>query len=307
MSEWDWLKGKLSDLMQVSNDLTAASDVYSPARAWSPLKLILLLYYVDVYTRIIPRWFDNMFYLDLLAGAGIDNIEETGDKVVGSPIVASTFSRNQFSKLFLMELDTDRASALALRMRRILASDKFEVLQGDANVRVDDVLDHLRKRRSHYLAFIDCQGLDIWWETMEKLLQLPGDVIFVHQTAEISRVCGKAKQSPSDAECLGRFYSTDTANVLLSQKADRDTLCASYEENLRSQRGITIPIRIRSDSYHYDVIFATRATRGGSPWLKAVRTAKEKVEGFTGEAVKIALDVLAGRSKEITWFFEKKP
>jgi len=300
VNEWDWLKSKLSDLMQVSNDLITASNIYSPARAWTPLKLILLLYYIDVYTRIIPRYFDNMFYLDLLAGAGIDEIKETGDKVAGSPVVASTFARKPFSKLFLMEMDRDRASALELRMRRILAGDKFEVLEGDANARIDDVLDHLRKQGSHYLAFVDCQGLDIWWDTMEKLLGLQGDIVFVHQTAEINRVCGRAKQSPGDAECLNRFYGTD-----VWEKADRDTLCAAYELNLRKRRGITIPIKIKSDSFHYDVVFATKVTRRGSPWLNAVYTAKEKVERFTGNAVKIALDILAGRSKEITWFFEK--
>lgn len=301
VSEWDWLKGKLNDLMQVSNNLVAASNIYSPARTWTPLKLILLLYYVDVYTKIIPRYFDNMYYLDLLAGAGIDEIEETGDKVAGSPVVASEFSRSPFSKLFLMEMDSDRASALELRMQRILARDKFEVLEGDANTRVDDVLAHLRKRRSHYLAFIDCQGLDILWETMEKLLQLSGDIVFVHQTAEINRVCGKAKQSQGDAECLNRFYGSATW-----EKADKDSLCAAYELNLKKYRGVTIPIKIKSNGFHYDVVFATRVTHGGSPWLSAVYTAKEKVERFTGNAVKIALDVLTGRSMEITWFFEKK-
>ena len=300
VSEWDWLKSKLSNLMHVSNDLVTASNIYSPARTWTPLKLILLLYYVDVYTRIIPKYFDNMYYLDLLAGAGIDEIEETGDKVAGSPIVAAMFGRNPFNKLFLMEMNRGRASALELRMRRILAGDRFEVLEGDANARVDDVLDHLRNRGSHYLAFIDCQGLDIWWDTMEKLLRLQGDIVFVHQTAEIRRVCGRAKQSQADAECLSRFYGTDAW-----EKANRDTLCAVYELNLRSRRGITIPIKIKGDSYDYDVVLATRVTRGGSPWLNAVYTAKEKVERFTGKAVEIALDILTGRSKEITWFFEE--
>jgi len=300
VSEWDWLKNKLSSLMQVSNNLTTASNVYSPARAWTPLKLILLMYYVDVYTRIIPRYFDNMFYLDLLAGAGIDEIKETGDKVAGSPIVVATFSRSPFRKLFLMEMDDDRASALELRMSHILAGDKFEVLKGDANVRVDDVLDHLRNKGSHYLAFVDCQGLDIWWDTMEKLLRLRGDIVFVHQTAEINRVCGRAKQSQADAECLSKFYGTAQHDW----EKDRDTLCAAYEQNLRRRRGITISIKIKSDSFHYDVIFATRVTRGGSPWLNAVYTAKEKVESFTGNAVKIALDILTGRSTEITWFFQ---
>jgi len=245
-----------------------------------------------------------MFYLDLLAGAGIDEIKETGVKVTGSPVVAATFSYSPFSKLFLMEMNDDRASALDLRMRRILPLDMFEVLKGDANVRVDDVLHHLRDKSSHYLAFVDCQGLDIWWPTMETLLQLPGDIVFVHQTAEINRVCGKAKNSQTDAECLNRFYGTSRTPRDWG-KEDRDTLCARYEQNLKMRRDITIPIKIKSNGFHYDVIFATKKTKGGSPWLKAVFTAKEKIEKFTGNAVEIALDILTGRSTEITWFFEK--
>jgi len=305
VSEFDWLKSKLDRLMQVGKDLVTTSNVYSPGRTWTPLKLILLSYYVDVYTKIIPKYFDNMFYLDLLAGAGIDEIKETRDKVTGSPIIAATFSHSPFSKLFLIEMDDDRASALESRMRRILTADKFEVLTGDANVRVDDLLHHLRNKRSHYLAFVDCQGLDIWWNTMEKLLQFPGDIVFVHQTAEINRVCGKAKQSQADAECLNRFYGTSCTPHDWG-KEDRESLCARYEEDLKRKRDMTIPIKIKSNSFHYDVIFATKKTKGGSPWLNAVYTAKQKVEKFTGKAVNNALDILAGRSTEITWFFEER-
>ena len=49
----------------------------------------------------------------------------------------------------------------------------------------------------NHFCFIDCEGLDVEWSTLETLLSNRGDILLVFQTAEINRVFGKGKSKES--------------------------------------------------------------------------------------------------------------
>ena len=250
-----------------------------------------------------------MYYVDLLADSGINKIEK--DLVLGSPIIASNFAYSPFDKLLLVELDQKRAGALELRLKRI--NMQSEIFVGNCNDKIDDLLEHL-PFGSHYLAFIDCEGLEVKWETMEKLLNRPGDVIFTFQTQEIRRTWGNAmsKKSPMSkvaSEKLLDFYGDDTWKTATSEK----DLLEYYKKKISNvkilqtdaSRTLIKDVNVESQrgGFHYNLIFATRETKTGSPWFESVvGSIKKRTEKNTGKFVKLALDILSGRSTNLEVF-----
>lgn len=302
--EKSWLEEKLDSLSKEAEKLSNLHEgVYYDVGAWAPLKLIVLLLYLDVYTKIIPKQipkhFDSMAYLDLLAGPGINRIRDTGHRIIGSPLIAATASHRPFTKLLLVEGKPERSKALEDRLKTEIDENRFEVYRENCNVAVDKIVEeHLKKGRPHYLAFIDCQGLDVDWATMEKILKYPGDLIFTFQTAMIDRA-----QDHSDR--LNKFYGDDSWKTAKS----RDDFLRCYEDKLREYRDIVINIRIkekRRGGFYYHLIFATRKTKGGNPWLQAVDLIKNRIENHTGDAVKYAFDVLSGDATKLDWFIPEE-
>ena len=56
----------------------------------------------------------------------------------------------------------------------------------------------------------------------------------------------------------------------------------------------------RGGGYFYDLIFAARETKGGSPWFDSVLPRlKEGLERETASTVKVALDIVSGRATTI--------
>lgn len=301
--EKSWLEEKLDSLSKEAEELSNLYEgVYYDVGAWAPLKLIVLLFYLDVYTKIIPKQipkhFDSMVYVDLLAGPGINRIRDTGHRIIGSPLIAATAAHRPFTKLFLVEGKPERSKALGDRLKTEIDKNRFEVYHENCNVAVDKIVEeHLKKGRPHYLAFIDCQGLDVDWATMEKILKYPGDLIFTFQTALIVRT----RDYP---DRLNKFYGDDSWKTAKSG----DDFLRCYEDKLREYRDIVINIRIkekRRGGFYYHLIFATRKTKGGNPWLQAVDLIKNRIENHTGDAVKYAFDVLSGDATKLDWFISE--
>ena len=81
----EWLKKWMKKLEitnskfgpQISRIISISPEVYNEFREWTPLKLILLNYSLDVCTTIIKNtsFFEEMYYIDLFAGSGINKIK----------------------------------------------------------------------------------------------------------------------------------------------------------------------------------------------------------------------------------------
>ncbi len=80
-----------------------------------------------------------------------------------------------------------------------------------------------------------------------------------------------------------------------------------YSDKLKKYRELVIPISIKGKgSFRYSLLFASRKTRAGSPWIKAVEYIKEKVENCKYKYVLGILDLLTGRGKDITDYFPER-
>lgn len=300
---FEWLKGKISPLLDISEELKSINpDVYYETGEWSIVKLIALAYFVDIYTTIISRqpFFDKMRYVELLSGAGLCKIKDTGDIIAGSALIAAKMCRRPFDEYVFVESDAQRAEALENRMRSVAAN--VRVIRGDCNVVVRDIVVRFEDK-DHYLAFVDCEGLDVYWETVYTLLSKPGDLIFNLQSQNVARVVGLAKSgNQSAANNLSRFYGDDRWQDL----SGPDELLESYKEKLREDTNrkqvISLPVR-GPGSYRYDLILATRRTRGGNPWIRPMEDLSESMSQYGPDFVKMALDILTGRRTTLDSFF----
>jgi len=305
IDEYEWLKPRVKKLAENAEPLkTIHPNVFYEAGEWSIIKLLALLRFVDIYTKIIKaprqrRFFQNMYYIDLLAGSGLCRIGKKGDIIVGSALIACTLCYHPFDKYFLVEKNAEKAEALKARIETI--TPNFKLLNCDCNDRIDEIMDEIGVR-DHYLAFVDCEGLDVSWSTMQSLFAKNGDVLLNFQTQSIwrqpNKVRNRSRGWKKTLETLNRFFGDDGWKDC--KKADDLLKC--YMDKIRNEttRKIVLPLPVKgSGSYRYDIILATRRTKGGNPWIKSMEKLQEIMGGYRPEIVKRTLDILMHRQETL--------
>ena len=94
--------------------------------------------YIDAFTTSMKgkKW-SGLCYIDLFAGAGIERLKMSKELDWGSPLIAA-YARRPFDRLHLC--DKKKRVCTALKSRIANVRPDSQVLQGDANQRVHDVV-----------------------------------------------------------------------------------------------------------------------------------------------------------------------
>jgi three-Cys-motif partner protein len=280
-------------------------DVVNDFGAWSALKLIVHATTVNMYTTVISSHRDDWFYVDALAGSGVSVHDGEGKCFHGSPVLAARDATEQFTKMYFIEQDDEKAQALRERLNAIfngethLDAEKpecgFEVVQGDAN----DELEYVRQDMwrvaerggkdayFNYLSFIDNQGLDVEWEGIEHITPTPhGDLLVNFPSKSITRPAN----SVDHEESMNDFYGSE----IWTKDRSRDALLDAYCTRLT---GVSRPTHVVTNvhsgkkDYHYDLIYATKEDAAYTEAIEYVRDFVEKVDG---EDVEQVLDIVDG-------------
>lgn len=140
---------------------------------WSKDKHYFLLNYIGIFTAAMRnKW--ELHYIDLFAGAGIERIRKKGRLEWGSPMIAAQ-SRFKFARLHLCEKDVEKYEALKKRVAPLCPN--AQILQGDANKEVHNIIKEIPSQGTLSLAFIDPYGLHIDFDTLCILKQHKVDFI----------------------------------------------------------------------------------------------------------------------------------
>lgn len=126
---------KFNSQIQVDSDGLFTPDV----REWSLEKYKLVGSYCDIFTTGMKNKWDQLIYIDLFAGAGYAKIEETGKIFRNSALLAMSIPV-PFTKYILCEQDPERFAALSERVKRDFSHLNCELIQGDSNKNIDQVL-----------------------------------------------------------------------------------------------------------------------------------------------------------------------
>jgi len=309
VDKYGWLKPRVRRLVELAEPHKSIyPETFYETKPWSIIKLLALLRFVDIYTKIIKapkqrKIFKRMYYIDLLAGSGLCRIGPKRDIIAGSALIACKQCYHPFDKYFLVEKSKQKADALEARIATVTSD--FEVFQCDCNDCIKEIMEVIDEG-DHYLAFVDCEGLDVSWSTMESLFDRNGDVLFNFQTQSIwrepSKVKNRSRGWKATSKRLNWFFGDDK----WKDCEEADELLNCYIEKIRNEttRKIVLPLPVKgSRSYRYDIILATRVTRGGSPWIKPMEQLQEIMGGYRPGIVKQTLDILMKRQLSLNQVF----
>ncbi len=276
---------------------------------WAFDKLVLLSHYIRIYTSIIKSrpWVKNMVYIDLFAGPGFNVIKGYNEVVPGSPLLAYLMPREgkEFDSMLLFEEDETRAKTL----RQILPEAQVYSIDSNSSEATKAIQAELDKPKSHFLAFIDPEGTECHWSTMELLLKRKGDLIINCQYNSAARNVGtyrghcdnKTKQAIERR--LSRYFGSDAWKQ--SKGGHEGELERSlkdlYIRKLKEHREKIVETCTGQDKggYKYAILVATKKTRGDSPWLSAIEDARDRIERISHSQLEEWIDFYRGRRESV--------
>ena len=306
-TEWlnEHLK-KISDLGQKINDAHPTTDYASH----TALKIIAVRFVSDIFTKVAsdPRrkieGFDGAVYIDLFAGTGLVKVTDTGYVVAGSAPCAVTTEKG-FRYSILVEKDKDRCKYLEERMLKIIRRDDFEVINGDSNEIIQEVIEKIKSKFKNpiILVFVDPEGMEIKFETVKALSDNFQSCDFLINVNEqgVLRVAGKARKGITNIiASLEGYFNKPEQDIQhgLAQGKTAQEQYANQVNELGRTIGVNIKIRESSNSIAYHLLSYTRLTSGGSNYSRRpLESLKQRIEVFTERDVKSVLEQIHGGTK----------
>lgn len=239
--------------------------------SWSIAKHHFLRRYVDAFMTAMrgKRW-SGLHYIDLFASAGVERIRDTNQLEWGSALIAAQ-SPHPFSRLHFCELDRDRYQALHARLARLSHPQEPQIIQGDANVAVTQVVNALPPRTLS-LAFLDPHGLHLAFETLRTLSRRKVDLIIFFPDHLDALRNWEAVYHDNPNSNLDRVLGTPTWRERIKATAQSnwaDVLSKLYVEQIRSlgythfeHERISLP----NGRHLYKLIYCSSADIGAKIW-----------------------------------------
>lgn len=251
-----------------------------PARKsqdYARMKLKALTYYLHIVTKSMHKKWPNMVYLDLQSGPGKNQIRS--DFLLGSPLIALTLEV-PFTHYYFNELDKDHLEALQTRVAASELRDRVRFYQQDINEVVFEICSEIEKRESLNVAFIDPEGLEVRWSTIERLARVRRmDLIINFSTSGLDRSAGADNESVID-----RFYGntswrpdmqisdpTRRRRALIERYLSQLSFFGYYIEENPEIEHLDISFRNSKNSEVYRLIFASKNKLGNEFWQKTRR------------------------------------
>lgn len=250
---------------------------------WAQAKLDYLNRYINVFETSMRNKWPRRNYIDLLAGPGKNRIRETGEILLGSPLLALT-TQFPFTSFYFVDKDPDNVSALTTRASASALVSHVKTYTGDCNVVVNDIVAELKRveRESLNLAFLDPEGLELSWATVSRLASIKKmDLIINYPRVGLSRFMKKAAESELDTG-IDRYFGDRTWRDLYKehQRASHFPLhrhlinmykeklkTLGYEEvRLDDELGDEPLMRNKKQAPLYHLLFASKSSLGVEFW-----------------------------------------
>ena len=315
MDDFIWLKNKLENLGNLGQELLD-DNKRTKYNSHTALKLISVNYISDMFTKIArhpdrkKQGFDAAVYIELFAGTGLVEVEDTGDIIAGSAPCAVTSGRGfDYSVL----VDKDRESCIALQQRiPKISQDEFDVVRGDVNIVIGDVIKKIKAKFDNpiILAFVDPEGMEIKFRTLKQLSDAFNSCDFlINVNPGAARVAGQIESGmPGRIQTMEEFLDSNVEEILARREAGQSMetqYVVQVKTILGKETGETITIREVGNSVAYYLLCYTRRTSGGSGYSNTYRALKNRIECLDSKRVIKALDQIYGRSGSMDTYFSQ--
>lgn len=277
--------------MDEANYLNAVDDglkIRNVGR-WTKDKLHKINQYLDMFLNSMRNkpW-RSINYIDLFTGSGKCRIKNTGEVILGSPLLALTLSKS-FDRYFFADINKENIDTLRTRSTISPVYNQIEFLCGDSNKLVRDIVDKILEQdrikitdkwKTLNLAILDPQGLELNWETVETLAKVNRmDLIIYYSQMGITRSAPNAIDSSKEC-AIDKFFGDREwraiyKNSLAKKGALHRDLIDHYKSNLK-KLGFTYiktiePREVNSkNSALYRLIHASRHELAEKFWNESV-------------------------------------
>lgn len=175
---------------------------------WTVSKLDFLEAYLPAFQRACKRWWRedhaNTYYVDGFSGPGRNQIN--GDVRKGSPLIAASV-RPPFKRYFLVEKKPGCHQQLTTALDEPEFTDaraRIDVQRGDFNQEVDRILHAMRDGLPAFF-FLDPEGLELEWSTVEKIgRRQRADLFILISGGGVLRA--SSPKVPAANDSVTRFY-----------------------------------------------------------------------------------------------------
>jgi three-Cys-motif partner protein len=250
--------------------------------AWTEDKLFYWNRYIEITTTAMvgnPHW-RGIVYVDLFGGPGICKIRESGKRIPGSPLLAA-WAPKSFDRILVCEKKQTLVDACRQRLAAQDVSDRAKVFAGDCNEVIGEIVAEIPDR-SLTLAFVDPEGLHVYFDTLRQLtedrrvdlLVLFADRMDILRNVESTYFAQRNSK-------LDRFLGPDNKwRELWKQLPNHNpqSVCELfadvYKGNLQKQLGYQVfsqSIMKSSRSPLYRLIYACKHSRGAEFWRKITK------------------------------------
>ena len=140
--------------------------------AWTRDKLKVVEDYLPPYLTATQRATERV-YIDAFAGPGKNILERTGETIDGSPLIALSAKGHDgrgFDRLFFIDNDPQAVRELKAEVASREATNRATVIRGDVNEELPRLIRTIHPR-SPTLVFLDTEGIEPRWETIQSLAE----------------------------------------------------------------------------------------------------------------------------------------
>jgi three-Cys-motif partner protein len=251
------------------------------------------LYYLNAYlARFIvsmrKKQWRAIHYIDLFAGPGKNRLS-SGKIIPGSPLLALS-QEQPFNHYYFTDLDPVYVDALKRRCSNHPEYAQISFLVGDANQVVDQIVSEVTNIDSIFtkgqwpslnLAFLDPEGLELHWNTVEKLANRRTDLIIYYPQMGITRDAPREMESQPPTP-IDRFFGDTNWRDLYRKYQNREetflhrTLLDYYKLKLTAlgytDNHIVEPLLKNSKEVPlYRLLFACKHSLGNQFWADVTK------------------------------------
>ena len=268
-----------------------------PSGAWVAEKLDYLKRYIDIFaTSMHDKPWRARHYIDIFAGPGKCYVPETETVYLGSPLIALT-TRYPFTGYFFVDLNADNISTLRQRCRASPVHSRVQYFVGDSNHIVKGIVERILAIDNEYipgqwpslnLAFLDPEGLELYWDTVATLAQLSKmDLIIHYPQMGLTRNMPKYYQAEGQTKIDLFFGGTEWRSIYekyqrreerfihrqLMDHYKEKLLDLGYKEVLRDEEVGDEPLvrNAMKNAPLYRLLFASKHPLGHDFWRKVIR------------------------------------
>jgi three-Cys-motif partner protein len=268
-----------------------------PSGQWAAEKLYYVKTYVDIFeTSMRNKPWRSRNFIDLFAGPGKCRVEDSCEYFLGSPLLALT-TEHPFTDYFFVDSNSENIDALKKRCAATEASSKIHYIVGDSNIQVNQIVEHINRVDKAYinglwpslnLAFLDPEGLELEWKTVEALAKVNKMDLIIHYsqyglTRNLDQCC-----TVEDETVIDRFFGDSEWRRIFgswraksNRKGMHRELIDYYKSKLQklgyqeirneNETGIEPLMRSSKQAPLYRLLFVSKHPLGHNFWKSVTR------------------------------------